>query len=203
MKTRFVPGGAMVLRRVVRTRLIASVLKGRTPMAKRIVIVVVRALGILVGAVFIIAALSKAIIPPRYLTVFGQLERTHPWLAGSIIGVEVALGAWLSVGWRRGTAAVLALLLLAILSGVILHDMLQHYPQSCGCFGAAWQQAHEPAVIERGLTIFLVRNALLAMGAAVVLLTVPDHSHGGAEPPASSVQPHDPSAIGEDGPTCK
>jgi uncharacterized membrane protein YraQ (UPF0718 family) len=167
VKTRFVPGGVVVLRRVVPTRLIALVLKGRTAMAKRIIIVVVRALTILVGVVFIIAALSKAIIPPGYLTVFGQLERTHPWLAGSIIDIEVIIGTWLLIDWHRGTAAILALLLLAIFSGVIIRDMYQHYPQPCGCFGAAWQQAHEPAVIERGLVISLVRNALLAMGAGL------------------------------------
>ena len=200
MKTRFVPGGAMVLRRVVRTRLTALVLKGRTAMAKRIVIVVVRALTILVGAVFIIAALSKAIFPPRYLTVFGQLERTHPWLAGSIIGVEVALGAWLLIGWRRGAASLLVLLLLAIFSGAIIHDMYQHYPQPCGCFGAAWQQAHEPAVIERSLAMSLVRNALLAIGAAVTLLAVPDRRHSRAGPPASSAEPRGYSESGDDSP---
>ncbi|MCL5946363.1 MAG: hypothetical protein M1472_05870 [Planctomycetes bacterium] len=135
-----------------------------------------RVLAAIVGIVFIIAALSKAIIPPGYLTVFGQLERSHPWLAGSIIGIEVALGTWLLIGWRRGVASLLVLLVLAIFSGVIIHDMLQYFPQPCGCFGTAWQQAHKPAMIERGLVISLVRNGLLALGTVFVLLVAPKSS---------------------------
>ena len=169
-------------------------------MARRTVIVAVRAMAILLGAVFIIAALCKAMVPPGYLTVFGQLERTHPWLAGSVIGIEVALGTWLLVGWRPGAASLLALLLLAIFSGAIIRDMYQHYPQPCGCFGAAWQQAHEPAVIERSLAMSLVRNALLAIGAAVTLLAVPDRRHGRSGPPASSAEPRGYPESGDDSP---
>lgn len=134
---------------------------------------VTRVLAAIVGVVFIAAALSKAIFPPGYPTVFGHLEHAYPWFAKTVIGIEVILGAWLFVGWHRGIAAILELLLLAIFSGMIVHDMLQHYPDPCGCFGAAWQRAHEPVVIERGLAISLVRNGLMGLGAVLILLIGP------------------------------
>ena len=109
--------------------------------------------------------------------MFGGISQTVPWLSWSIIAAEILLGIWLIIAWRHIIAAFVALLLLAIFSGAILHDMAQHYPQPCGCFGAAWKQAHEPAAIERGLALGLGRNiVLIAFAAAFMFLDPPSRS---------------------------
>ena len=136
-------------------------------------VITIRILAFVLGLVFIIAALAKSLLPPGQATMFGELLYAHPWFARSLIGIEIIIGAWLISGWRRSVVVLAALLLLMVFSGVIIHDMVQHYPQPCGCFGAAWKQAHEPAVIEHGLALGLVRNALFAIATAVLFFTAP------------------------------
>ena len=139
-----------------------------------------RALVILGGLVLIAAALAKIFVPAVKSSLFGTLDHAMPWLAWATTAVELLLGLWLISGWRNGGAAVGALLLFSIFSGVIVHDMLQHHPQPCGCFGAAWQQAHEPAAIERRLAVGLTCD-LAAIAALVVVLAAGGPSGKGAE----------------------
>ncbi len=157
-------------------------------------VVITRVMTFALGAVFIIAALTKSLLPPGHATMFGELIYAHPWFANGLIGIEIALGVWLINGWRNGVAAFAALLLLAIFSGAIIYDMAQHYPQPCGCFGAAWKQAHEPVVIERGLALGLGRNALLAAAATLVFLAPPGRRRPDSDQPptVSDQQPTEP-----------
>ena len=133
-----------------------------------------RILAMITGMILIIAALAKIFWPAARNSLFGTLAHNMPWLTWSIIAIELLLGLWLITGWRIGGAAMAALLLFSIFSGVILHDMLQHHPQPCGCLGRAWQLAHEPAIIERHLAFGLGRKILLILVAAFIFLSTPN-----------------------------
>ena len=162
-----------------------------------------RAPAIATGAVLILAAVTKGLFPPGGVTMFGRLLAAHPLFAHGMIGLEAILGIFLIFGWRSEVASIAAVLLLAVFSGAIVHDMLQHYPIPCGCFGRAWQHAHEPSAIYRGLAIALVRNALLVLAVGYVFLTSGPHPIGTAEAtPAMASVTGGPTAR-DDGPACK
>jgi hypothetical protein len=124
----------------------------------------------MVGAALLAAALAKMIFPAAKSSVFGGLAHAAPWLAWTAIGIELVLAAWLISGWRAGAAAIAALLLFSFFSGVIAHDMLEHHPQPCGCFGLVWQQAHEPGEIERHLAFGFCSDIAVAVVLGTVLV---------------------------------
>ncbi len=140
------------------TRRLGSILKHAWP----------RPLAALLGGVLVASAVTKLTLPATDSSMFGQLARGLPVIATVLVAVEAILGIWLISGRKPAAAALACLFLLSLFSGAILYDMFSHHPLPCGCFGSAWKQAHEPAVIEHGLLLGLVRNLLLAALAMLV-----------------------------------
>jgi|GEM_PF-2031097 len=128
---------------------------------------------LLLGVMFIAAALLKWFDPAHQSTYYGNLANSTPVVGWAIIAGELLLGAWLLSGLRAVLAAGTALLALALFSGAIVADMLAKHPIPCGCFGAAWAAAHSPAAIEHGLATGLIRDAVFILLTALVLFCCP------------------------------
>ena len=142
---------------------------------------------LVLGLVFVAAALLKWFDPAGESTYYGTLAHAAPAVGWAIIVCELLLGAWLITGVRAGLAAGTALFVLALFSGAIVADMLAKHPVPCGCFGAAWAAAHSPAAIEHGLAVGLVRDMALIVLAAAAWM----RARRPSQPPAS-----EPSARG-------
>ena len=141
---------------------------------------------LVLGLVFIAAALLKWFDPSGQSTYYGTLAHAAPAVGWVIIIGELLLGAWLITGFRAGLAAGTALFVLALFSGAIVADMLARHPVPCGCFGAAWAAAHSPAAVEHGLAVGLVRDmALIVLAAAAWTL-----ARRPSQPPASEPAAH-------------
>ncbi len=140
---------------------------------------------LVLGLVFIAAALLKRFDPAGQSTYYGNLANAAPVVGWAIIIGELLLGAWLITGIRAGLAAGVALFVLALFSGAIVADMLARHPVPCGCFGAAWAAAHSPAAIEYGLAVGLVRDMALIVLAAAARMLAPRRSQRPASEPAA------------------
>ncbi len=145
-----------------------------------------RVIAAVAGAVLGTAALAKIFLPAAGASLFGTIAHAAPWFSWTAIAIELALAIWLLSGRRTTGAAAVAILLFSIFSGVIMRDMLQRHPKPCGCFGAAWKQAHEPATIERHLAVGLGGDLMLAGALAAAFIT-------GGRPPALSAAEAEPS----------
>lgn len=126
----------------------------------------------ILGLVFVAAALLKWLAPAGQSTYYGYLAHASPVVGWVIIVGELLLGVWLISGIRAGLAAGSALFVLALFSGAIVADMLGKHPVPCGCFGAAWAAAHSPAAIEHGLAIGLAGDIIFILLAAGLLIFV-------------------------------
>ncbi|GMW00355.1 MAG: hypothetical protein AMXMBFR84_14920 [Candidatus Hydrogenedentota bacterium] len=100
-----------------------------------------RSCEILVGAVFLIAALGKAFDVPGFVFVIraygiarGSMEVATA--AYALIGLETLLGAMLVSGIRLGGSVAIASALLLVMMSVLLGiGWLKQEPLPCGCFG--------------------------------------------------------------------
>lgn len=125
---------------------------------------------IAIGLVFLLAAYCKWRYPSGQSYLYGHLAHAAAGVGIAVIIAEVIVGFWLLSGIKPGMAAVAGIFLLAVFSGAIIADMRAAHPLPCGCFGAAWKHAHEPAVIEHKLLLSLVRNGVLGTAAVVVYI---------------------------------
>ena len=143
---------------------------------------------VVLGLVFLAAALLKWFDPSGQGTYYGSLAHAAPAVGWVIIAGELLLGVWLISGVSARPAAAVALFTLALFSGAIVADMLAAHPVPCGCFGAAWAAAHSPAAIEHGLAIGFARD-ILFLAAAAALLLLPRKSPAVADAPVHRPKP--------------
>ncbi len=129
---------------------------------------------VVLGLVFLAAALLKWFDPAGQSTYYGNFAHTAPAFGWAIVAGELLLGVWLVTGFRSRLAAATALFSLSLFSGAIVADMLAKHPLPCGCFGAAWEAAHSPAAIEHALSIGLARDVVFILLAASVLIFAPE-----------------------------
>jgi hypothetical protein len=113
------------------------------------------------GAAFVWSAGAKIARPASWRRVLGAHELQRWVQRASLIGVpvaEVAIVGLVVMGMHR-TAGVVALVILAAFSAAILRARRRFGDVvTCGCFGTS---------VARDYRILLLRNALLAGGAAI------------------------------------
>ena len=93
------------------------------------------------GALFVVAGISKGLDPAAFaqeIANYQLLPALAPHLAIVLPAMEIVAGLALVVGpapWRQAGAAAIALLLLA-LTGAVTLAVARGLDISCGCFGA-------------------------------------------------------------------
>jgi uncharacterized membrane protein YphA (DoxX/SURF4 family) len=121
---------------------------------------VARIAAVVLGAVFVVAAVAKMIAGASWVTQARELGAPPP-LAVALPGAELVIGALLIAGIGAPVPAVAAAALLAIFSVGIARQLVDGRHPPCACFGA-WSQRP----LGEG---HLVRNAALFVVALVAL----------------------------------
>jgi uncharacterized membrane protein YphA (DoxX/SURF4 family) len=119
-----------------------------------------RLAAIVLGAVFVVAAVSKMVAGNAWVTQARELGASTP-VATALPGVELVVGALLIVGIGGPVPAVVALVLLVGFSVAIARQLVDGRHPPCACFGA-WSQRP----LGEG---HLVRNAGLIVLAVLAL----------------------------------
>jgi uncharacterized membrane protein YphA (DoxX/SURF4 family) len=93
---------------------------------------------IVLGAVFVAAALPKIADPPGFAEAIWNYQLAPPWLvhpaALTLPWLELLCGLALCLGlWTRAAAAWVSTLLLVFLAALSL-NLARHHPVDCGCF---------------------------------------------------------------------
>ncbi len=122
---------------------------------------VARLAAIVLGSVFVVAAVSKIVAGPTWVTQARELGAPTP-VATALPGVELVVGALLIVGIGGPLPAIAAALLLVVFSVAIARQLVDGRHPPCACFGA-WSQRP----LGEG---HLLRNAGLIVVALVALL---------------------------------
>lgn len=144
----------------------------------------------LIGAVFLVAALSKLHDPrPAMEAMIHGLgvERLDAWhLLGPLIAAELLVGTFLLFGIAHRISLLASMVMLVLMSGFLLRMMQIGSPTGCGCL---FRLEHISSVAENWLG--LGRNTLLLLMAAFSLRF--QHSphggskvHGGCDVPEAS-----------------
>jgi hypothetical protein len=119
-----------------------------------------RLAAIVLGAVFVVAAVSKMVAGTAWVTQARELGASTP-VATALPGVELVVGALMIVGIGGPVPAVVALVLLVGFSVAIARQLVDGRHPPCACFGA-WSQRP----LGEG---HLVRNAGLIVLAVLAL----------------------------------
>jgi uncharacterized membrane protein YphA (DoxX/SURF4 family) len=123
--------------------------------------VVARFAAIVLGAVFVVAAVSKIVAGTTYVAQARELGVPTP-VATVLPGVELIVGALLVAGIAAPLPAIAALVLLIGFSVAIARQLVDGRHPPCACFGA-WSQRP----LGEG---HLLRNAALMLVAVVAIL---------------------------------
>ena len=121
---------------------------------------VARLAAVLLGAVFVVAAMAKIVAGATWVTQARDLGAPTP-VAVVLPGVELVVGALLIVGIGGPAPAVAATALLVVFTVAIARQLVDGRHPPCACFGA-WSQRP----IGEG---HLMRNAALIVVAVVAL----------------------------------
>ena len=119
---------------------------------------VARLAAIVLGAVFVVAAVAKLAAGSTWVAQARELGAPAP-VATALPGVELVVGALLVAGVATPVPAIAAAVLLVAFSAAILRQLVDGRHPPCACFGA-WSQRP----LGEG---HLVRNAAL-IGVALV-----------------------------------
>lgn len=127
------------------------------------------------GLTFLAAALPKLADPPGFAEAIhayrlvpgpalAPMALALPWLEGL-----VALG--LITGFLRRSAALIAMLLLAVFMAALAINLIHGHPVDCGCFGTAAPRT----VVERlrAMRLDLLRDGALMILAVLVIRFAP------------------------------
>lgn len=114
-----------------------------------------------VGAVFVVSSVAKFASPARWSAEASAMG--VPRLLVPVVPyAEVVLAAWLIVQWHRRAAALAAIAVLAVFSGLVVVRLAQGRRPVCACFGVLSARPIGPGT--------LLRNAVFAAVAAVAAL---------------------------------
>lgn len=122
---------------------------------------VARLAAILLGAVFVVAAVSKLVAGTTWVGQARELGAPAP-VATALPGVELVIGALLVAGIGAPVPAVVAAVMLLAFSVAIARQLVDGRHPPCACFGA-WS----PRPLGEG---HLLRNAGLIVLALLALL---------------------------------
>jgi hypothetical protein len=90
---------------------------------------------ILLGAVFLLSAITKLAAPARWRTQAAQLIDA-PLVGLALPWVELATGALLVSGWQRHRVAIFAGALLVMFDAVLAVRLREGRRPPCACFGS-------------------------------------------------------------------
>jgi uncharacterized membrane protein YphA (DoxX/SURF4 family) len=119
-------------------------------------------------------------------TIYDRVVQGHAWVHWALLGVEVLLGLWLLLGWRRRAALVVTLVVLLGMSGLLVREIVSPDPMGCGCGLQPVMPGRGPEVVRRELLLSLARNALLMVGAVYLLLAERGEPRGATSAPPPS-----------------
>ena len=122
--------------------------------------IVARLASIVLGAVFVVAAVSKMAAGTAWVSQARELGAPAP-VATALPGVELVIGALLIAGIGGPLPAVLAAVILVVFSVAIARQLVDGRHPPCACFGS-WSQRP----LGEG---HLMRNAALILVALVAL----------------------------------
>lgn len=113
---------------------------------------------IALGAVFLVAALSKLMDPPGFAQTIWNYQLFPGWsihpLALFLPWLELICGAALCLGlWVRGAAAWIGLLLLGFITALAI-NLARHHPVDCGCFGSQAPRSEGERLKDMRWTLF-------------------------------------------------
>lgn len=134
----------------------------------------------LVAGVFAVALAHKLRTPRAFAAIVREYalvpDRVAPALAALVVALETGVVAGLASGFAVRPAAALALLLLtAYAAGIALNLARGRGHIDCGCFGPAAAGRHALS------GWLLLRNAVLGVPAALLLLPLAGRELGGPE----------------------
>lgn len=138
---------------------------------------------IVLGLVFIAAALPKIADPPGFAKAIWAYELFPAWslhpLALVLPWLELFCGLALCLGlWARAAALWVAALLLSF-SLALAINLARHHPVDCGCFGATAQRTKAEQLTDMGWLI--LRDVGLLLLAVQILWASSDQGIGTQE----------------------
>lgn len=106
----------------------------------------------LLGLIFLAAALPKIADPPGFAKAIWAYGLFPPWsinpLALLLPWLELVCGLALCLGrWTRAAALWCSILLLAF-SLALAIDLARHHPTDCGCFGSSSQRSEAERMVD-------------------------------------------------------
>ncbi|MFA6234478.1 MAG: MauE/DoxX family redox-associated membrane protein [Bacteroidota bacterium] len=126
--------------------------------SNRVLFLTARLLEILVGLVFLIAALMKALDPIAFqqqIAAYGIFPSLSMIAAWTFIIIEVALAAGLIVNLFPRVVPLLTMAMLVFFIGITWYGMSIGLGENCGCFGN---------LVHRGPEQVIIEDALMAIG---------------------------------------
>ena len=138
-----------------------------------------RAAGIVVGAIFLIAAAAKATAPAGFIGPLVWLEvpvRYYPALLVAVVATECLLGLSLVLWSRSAKVAVVAAVVVVGYTGILFLMLADGNPPDCDCMGKLLQFKSEQHALGFGIG----RNAaMLGLLSTIPLSRPPRPQSGG------------------------
>lgn len=108
--------------------------------------------------------LAKPVMPGGVSTVYDSLITNGSTTHYVLIGGEMLLGLWLSMGvWNRASALV-TVVVISTYSGFLALEVRKDSPRPCGCLTGV--VTNDPSIVRRQLKLGLLRNAAIIVGAS-------------------------------------
>jgi Methylamine utilisation protein MauE len=128
-------------------------------------VVLADSLQVVVGAVLLVAAVTKLPRPGRFVEAVRGYEVIPAGLARpvavAVLAAETAAGLALLTGWAVSAALVVALVLFAAFSAAVGVALRRGATVTCGCFGSADEQVSSRTLVRLGLLLATTTGALV------------------------------------------
>lgn len=121
----------------------------------------------MLGAMFLLAGMSKLSRAENSETIVGQWTNQHPIVMAFVCLTELLVGVSLLRGLLPVYSGSIALALLVAFSCVLIREMREGSSVSCGCIGSFG--GHETIDPQFSIKMALMRN-ILAIAASIVLI---------------------------------
>ncbi|MBE0643070.1 MAG: hypothetical protein IH600_03225 [Bacteroidetes bacterium] len=134
--------------------------------SNRVLYVTARVLESIVGLVFIVAALMKALDPGAFqeqIAAYGIFPTLAPVGAWVFIIVEFALAAGLLSNLYPRVIPLLVMAMLLLFIGVTVYGMSIGLGENCGCFGNLVHRGPEQVIIEDALMLIALLFSLVVL----------------------------------------
>lgn len=125
-----------------------------------------QSLQLLLASIFLVAAVSKAARPARFVKAVRDYELLPRELsapvAGAVVTAEAFVAGSLFSGWALGAGILVANVLLSIFAIAVGANLRRGHDVSCGCFGSSTERISSRTLTRIGL-LMLAGIALAAL----------------------------------------